>query len=82
MMDGLDSVGVGRAGERWIMMPAHCSLASATERCGLGSDPAVVPPGSATGPPAPAAQRPGRTPDPRSARRPAPGAAARGRRCG
>ena len=54
MMDGLDSVGVGRAGQRWIMMPAACSLASAKERCGLGSDPADVPPGSTSGPgPAP-----------------------------
>ena len=54
MMDGLDSVGVGRAGQRWIMMPAACSIASATERCGLGSDPADVPPGSTSRPgPAP-----------------------------
>lgn len=54
MMDGLDSVGVGRAGQRWIMMPAACSLASAKERCGLGSDPADVPPGSTSRPgPAP-----------------------------
>ena len=53
MMDGLDSVGVGQAGGRWIMMPASCAIASATERCGLGADPAIVPPGSRDpGPPA------------------------------
>jgi hypothetical protein len=46
MMGGLDSVGVGQAGGRWIMMPGNCSLASAPERCGLGADPGVVPPGS------------------------------------
>ncbi len=46
MMDGLDSVGVGQAGGRWIMMPASCAVATATERCGLGADPAVLPPGS------------------------------------
>ena len=54
MMAGLDSAGVGRAGDRWVMMPAQCSGASASERCGLGTDPAVVPPGSSSGPvPAP-----------------------------
>ena len=67
MMDGLDSVGVGQAGGRWIMMPARCSLASATERCGLGADPAVVPPGS---------REPGPAPNGAPGNAPAPGAVA------
>ena len=71
MMDGLDSVGVGQAGGRWIMMPANCSIATATERCGLGSDPAVVPVGSRD-------PVPRRDPAPRPARPPEePGRAAR-----
>jgi hypothetical protein len=64
MMDGLDSVGVGQAGGRWIMMPANCAIATAAERCGLGSDPAVVPVGSrdpvpSPGPGTPERARPG-----------------------
>ena len=75
MLDGLDSVGVGRAGQRWIMMPAACSLASAKERCGLGSDPADVPPGSAGSPsPAPSGS-PERSPTPARRARPAPNSA-------
>ena len=50
MMDGLDSVGVGRAGQRWIMMPAACSLASAKERCGLGWTPPTCRPDPPVGP--------------------------------
>lgn len=47
LMNGsLDSVGVARGGDRWIMMPALCAGLSAPERCGLGVDPGVVPPGS------------------------------------
>jgi uncharacterized protein YkwD len=49
MMAGLDSVGVARAGDRWVMMPALCQT-TAPERCGLGEDPGVVPPGSSGGP--------------------------------
>jgi uncharacterized protein YkwD len=62
MMDGLDSVGVGRAGSRWIMMAAVCGMASSTARCGLNADPAARPPG--TGSPAPPA-----APDPVAAER-------------
>ena len=72
MMDGLDAVGVGQAGGRWIMMPANCSLASSPERCGLGSDPAVVPAGSRDPGPAPRPRTPDRgAPGPAEARRPA-----------
>ncbi|MBA2629947.1 MAG: hypothetical protein H0U84_02850, partial [Thermoleophilaceae bacterium] len=42
MMAGLDSAGVARAGNTWVMMPAQCAVAA--ERCGLGEDPASVPP--------------------------------------
>ena len=58
MMDGLDSVGVGQAGGRWIMMPANCAWRARTERCGLGSDPAVVPAGSRDPGPAPRPRHP------------------------
>ncbi len=51
MMDGLDSVGVARAGSRWIMMAADCGAAASPARCGLNGDPAARPPGS--GSPAP-----------------------------
>jgi uncharacterized protein YkwD len=57
MAGGLDSVGVGRAGSYWVMMPALCQT-SAPARCGLGADPAVVPPGS-SGSPAATPGRPG-----------------------
>jgi uncharacterized protein YkwD len=60
MMDGLDSVGVGQAGGRWVMMPADCGIAAAPERCGLGADPAVTPPGTTDRPPPPAAPAPRR----------------------
>jgi len=53
MMDGLDSLGVGRAGNRWIMMAAVCGVASSTARCGLNADPGARAPG--TGSPAPPA---------------------------
>ena len=47
LMNGsLDSAGVARAGNRWIMMPALCAGLSAPDRCGLGVNPGVVPPGS------------------------------------
>ncbi len=47
LMNGsLDSVGVARAGDRWIMMPALCAGLTAPERCGLDADPGVVPAGS------------------------------------
>ena len=47
LMNGsLDSVGVARAGDRWIMMPALCAGLTAPERCGLDVDPGVVPAGA------------------------------------
>ena len=57
MMDGLDSVGVARAGSRWIMMAADCGAAASPARCGLNGDPAARPPGS--GSPAPPTTKPG-----------------------
>jgi uncharacterized protein YkwD len=58
MMDGLDSLGVARAGNRWIMMAAVCGVATSTARCGLNADPAPAParpggpPAATPGPPA------------------------------
>jgi uncharacterized protein YkwD len=81
LMNGsLDSVGVARAGDRWIMMPALCAGLSAPERCGLGLDPGVVPAGAGeTSGPAKAGGEPTGT------RSPGPGGRtgkARGRRPG
>ena len=54
MMDGLDSLGVGRAGSRWIMMAADCGAASSPARCGLGASPVARPPGTSPPPAVPA----------------------------
>ncbi|MBN1530710.1 MAG: hypothetical protein JW895_16735, partial [Thermoleophilaceae bacterium] len=66
MMDGLDSLGVGRAGNRWIMMAADCGAASSPARCGLNADPGAAPPGA--GGPAPPGAQPGPVAGPRRPR--------------
>ncbi|MEA2333023.1 MAG: hypothetical protein QOH58_3161 [Thermoleophilaceae bacterium] len=43
MMDGLTVAGVGRAGNRWVMMPAACAPTDAPERCEVGGS-GVLPP--------------------------------------
>ena len=59
MMPGLDSVGVGRAGNRWIMMAANCGAASVAGALRAGRGPrrqaarargSPAPPGPQAGP--------------------------------